>query len=95
MVVLRHVFQAKYGKANELVAIFKEMGKAQPKMAGRILTDLSGPFFTVVTEVEVESLAEWEKMMREMFKDPKFEQWFQRSAALTESGRREIYTLES
>ena len=94
MIVVRHVFQAKYGKANELVALFKEMGRQDPKMAGRILTDLSGQFFTVVTEVEVESLAEWERMTKEMFKKPDFEKWFARSVALTESGRREIYTLE-
>lgn len=95
MVVVRHVFQAKYGKANELVAVFKEMRKWQPDMAARVLTDLSGQFFTVVTEIEVESLAEWERMMHEMFKEPRFEEWFARSAALTESGRREIYTLEA
>jgi hypothetical protein len=94
MIVVRHVFQAKYGKADELVAVFKEMRKWQPKIATRILTDLSGPFFTVVSEVEVESLAEWERMMHEMFKEPKFGEWFGRTTALTESGRREIYTLE-
>jgi hypothetical protein len=94
MIVVRHVFQAKYGKANELVALFKEMARQEPKMAGRILTDLVGPFFTVVTEVEVASLAEWERMMKDMFGKPDFEKLFARSVALIDSGRREIYTLE-
>ena len=35
-----------------------------------VLTDLTGPFNTLVLEVEVESLAQWEKDRREMFADP-------------------------
>lgn len=94
MIVIRHVFQAKYGKADELVAIMKEMQKAMPDARQRVLTDLSGQFFTVVQEFEVESLAEWERRFKEMLAASDFPDWFSRSAPLIESGRREIYTLE-
>ena len=57
--------------------------------------DLSGPFFTVVSEYEVESLAAWEQAMGEAFKDPKFGEWFGRMQPLVESGKREFYTLRS
>jgi len=62
MLVARQVFQAKYGRGDELVTLFQEFNTRMQEVDGafqpfRILTDASGPFFTVVTEVEVESLA--------------------------------------
>ncbi len=96
MLVVRDVFQAKYGRGNELVALFKE---AFPKLGAgrtyRILTDASGPFFTVVTEVEVSSLAEWEQMTAQVFGMPEFGEWFNRMLPLVEAGRREFYHLEN
>jgi len=96
VILVRDVFQAKYGKAGELVTLLKE---ARERWAGgyatRILTDLSGQFFTVVTETEVESLGEWERRLGEVFARPDFAPWFERMTALVESGRREFYTIES
>jgi hypothetical protein len=97
MILVRDVFQAKYGKGGELVALFKEAREALgPMVAGhRILTDASGPFFTVVTETEVESLAEWERNVAEMFARAEFGDWFARMVPLVESGRREFYSIEN
>lgn len=95
MIVVRSVFQAKYGKGGELVALFKEAREEWPEgYAHRILTDLSGPFFTVVTETEVEDLAAWGQFMADVFSDPDFADWFARMEPLVESGRREFYTIE-
>jgi hypothetical protein len=97
MIVVRDVFQAKYGKGGDVVALFKEARERWPEAAQygrRILTDASGPFFTVVTETEVESLAAWEKLLAEVFANPEFGAWFGRMEALVESGRREFYTIE-
>ncbi|MBM2810877.1 MAG: hypothetical protein HW416_1636 [Chloroflexi bacterium] len=98
MILVRDVFQAKYGKGNDLVSLFKEAEKQWGKQAWgnhsrRLLTDLSGPFFTVVTEIEIESLADWEQMLKTAFSDPSFGGWFERMTALVESGRREFYTI--
>lgn len=60
---------------------------------GRILTDASGPFFTVVHEFEVESLGAWERMFGENMRRPEFGQWFARTVPLIESGRRDFYTV--
>ncbi len=54
---------------------------------------MTGPFFTVVTEVEVESLVAWEGGFRESMNQPWMEEWFGRMQPLVESGRREFYTL--
>ena len=97
MLVARQVFRAKYGRGDELVALFQEFntrmqdgGETAPRF--RILTDVTGPFFTVVTEVEVESLAAWEGGFREAMNQPWMEEWFGRMQPLVESGRREFTT---
>lgn len=97
MILVRDVFQAKYGKSGELVALFKEAGQKWPdamQYGRRVLTDASGSFFTVVTETEVESLAAWEQLIADVFSNPEFSEWFGRMQALVESGRREFYTAE-
>ena len=94
MIMVRGVFQAKYGKGDELVRLFRESRAMWPDLrSGRILTDLSGPFFTVVIEAEYESFGEWEAEGKEMFGDPRFAAWFERMTALVDSGRREFYNL--
>jgi len=98
MILVRDVFQAKYGKGGDLVALFKEIKEKWPESANygyRILTDASGPFFTVVTETEVASLAEWERLIAEVFSLPQFGEWFARMTPLVDSGRREFYTIET
>jgi hypothetical protein len=96
MLVVRDVFQAKYGRGNELVGLFKEtFPKLGQDHTYRLLTDASGPFFTVVTEIEVANLAAWEQMTANLFAMPEFGEWFNRMLPLVESGRREFYHLES
>jgi hypothetical protein len=97
MIVIRDVFQAKYGKGGELVQLFKEVRQAwgaDLPYGTRILTDVSGPFFTVVVETHVESLAAWQQVA-ERFTGPDFEQWFGRMQGLVDSGRREFYNIET
>jgi hypothetical protein len=67
--------------------------RRQTGLAARLLTDLSGPFFTVVTEAEVESLGRWEEALAGGFGSAEFEEWFARMAPLVESGRRDFFTI--
>jgi hypothetical protein len=78
MIVVRGVFQAKYGKGDELVRLFKEYRTMWPSSArnARILTDLSGPFFTVVSEGEYDSFSAWESDAQRTFGDSRFAAWF-------------------
>ena len=98
MLLARQVFQAKYGRGDELDSLFRELnarmrdaGELSPQF--RILTDASGPFFTVVTETEVENFAAWESGFREAMERPWMEEWFSRMMPLVESGRREFYNI--
>lgn len=96
MIVVRDVFQAKYGRGDELVALFKELiPAAQAAGMGEmsIMADLSGRFFTVVTEQQVESLAAYDQARDELIGAPEFGGWFGRMTEIVESGSREFYTL--
>jgi hypothetical protein len=101
MILVRTVFQAKFGKGGELAQQMAEgMKSAMPNGAGlgrwRVLTDLtSGPFDTVVFEGEVDSLAEWEQRRKQMFADPSFGESMSRTAELIQSGHNELYTIEA
>ena len=92
MILVRDVFQAKYGRGDALIALLKDIPVDFPYTM-RIFTDASGPFFTVVTEYEVESLAAWERQSPEVFSQPDFGLWFERMIPLVESGRREFYHI--
>jgi len=97
VILVRIVFQAKFGKAGELAASFKGFEQAANLMRGRnvkILTDLSGPFDTVVQEMEYESVQAFMEDQERMFADPQFQASMGRSADLIRSGYKEYYTIE-
>ncbi len=88
------------GKAQEVADGFKHASTTMARIFGqsarsRILTDLSGQFNTVVQEIEVESLGEWERMRAAAFADPEFQQGLAAMTDLVESGRAEFYTIEA
>jgi hypothetical protein len=58
------------------------------------LTDVSGEFFTVVSEAEYASLAGWEEVMQPDFERSGFDEWFSRMQELAVSGRRGFYTIQ-
>jgi hypothetical protein len=97
MLLVRDIFQAKYGRGDELVALFKEaraqMGAGGQAGSMRLMTDASGPFFTIVTEYEVESFAAWERQFAEMMAEPDTGGFGARMNEVVESGRREFYTV--
>ena len=98
MMIARQVFQARYGRGDELVALFQELNSRMQEGGGpaprfRILTDASGSFFTVVTEVEVESLAAWEGSFRASMNKPWMSEGFGRMTPLVESGTRQFYNI--
>ena len=94
MILVREVFQAKYGQGDSMVALFKEaQGNWLGEMPSRLLVDLSGKFFTFIVEIEVASLAEWEGRMAQLFATPETADWFARMTNFVESGPREFYTI--
>jgi hypothetical protein len=99
MIVVRNVFQLKFGKAREAVALMKEGLAIQKRvMAGtdfstRVLTDVTGPFYTLVLEMTAPNVAAVESTMPRLFEDKDWQANYQKVGALVESGYREIFTI--
>lgn len=96
MFLVRDTFQCKPGMAKEIVKKFAAVSKYMQGAGvinGKILTDVVANYWTVVLELEVESLAIWENSqgfssrpeVREIMKD---------YMTMVEGGKREIYKIE-
>jgi hypothetical protein len=102
MYVIRDIMYCKPGKVRAMVEKFKAMSKlsattGMPTM--RIMTDVSAErYWTVVSEMEVSSLKEFEDMgtaMQSPAAMKEFENIMKDYHDLVDVGRREIYKLES
>jgi hypothetical protein len=101
MVVIRNVFPLKFGKAREAVALFKEGITIQKRVGAgagldfptRLLTDVTGPFYTVVLELTAPNLAAFEGAAPQLMGDKDWQATYQKIGSLVESGSREIFTL--
>ena len=60
----------------------------------RILTDISGPMFQAVIEIETESLSTWESQRRTLYKEPEFQVWFNQMMTSVEAGTHEFFHVE-
>ena len=96
MIVVRDIFQLKFGKAKEALALWKE-GLPLVKKAGhkvdRLLTDLAGPYYTLVLECIYQSLADYETAETKTRGNLEWANWYQKLIPLVDSGRREILTI--
>lgn len=96
MIVVRNIFQIKAGAMKQAVALIKQ-GKAFTERAGfaksRALTDVVGDFYTLVLEIECESLQDFERGLSKNFGDSEWQAWYQQITPLVQSGRREIMQI--
>jgi hypothetical protein len=99
MIVIRNVFQLKFGKARDAVALMKDGMAIQKRvMSGvdfstRVLTDVTGPFYTLVLEITVPSLSTFESNTPRLFGDKEWQAHYQKLGALVESGYREVFSI--
>ena len=97
MIVIRNAFRLKFGKAREAVALVKEAAAIQKRLGMefpvRILTDVTGPFYTIVLELTVPNLAAFETEAPRYMGDKDFQANYQKLVPLVESGSREIFTV--
>jgi hypothetical protein len=97
MILVREVFKLKVGKAKDAKALLQEaavLGRKYGMAEGRGLTDLTGPYYTLVWEHSYPSLAEWETSMASSLGAEEWSAWYQKFAPLlAEGGHREIFTI--
>ena len=98
MLIVREVFTAKPGQASKLARLFKAMSVGDTKT--RVMTDLIGNYNTVVMEMEIKNLAEFEKKMEEYRSkkpdpkmDPKVMEEMSKYTEMYLTGKREIFQI--
>jgi len=98
MFVIRDIMYCKPGKTRPMVQKFLAMSKLGEKFglgSMRVMTDVSGErYWTVVSEIEVESLAAWADMTSKSMEMKELQEVMKGYHDLVDHGRREIYTLE-
>lgn len=100
MIVVRDVFQIKYGRAKDAVSLWKEgrmfFAKAGFQSNSRLLTDLVGESYTLVLETTWDNLTAYEASFAKMMSAEFYEdwrKWYDKFVPLVDSGRREIFKL--
>jgi hypothetical protein len=96
MILVRNIFQLKFGKSRDAIALWTEGVKALQKSGingTRLLTDTTGPFYTLVLENTYDSLAGYEASMKNGTSSDEWRDFYQKFVALVDSGRREIFTI--
>jgi hypothetical protein len=99
MIVIRNVFRLKFGKAKEAVALMKQGVEIQKttltgvEFSTRLLTDVTGPFYTLVLELTVPNFGAFEANAPRLFGDKDFQANYQKMSDLVESGYREVFTI--
>jgi len=98
MLIIREVMHCKPGKVRPLVEKFLAMKKITEQKGWakmRVMTDVSAErYWTLVAEMEVESLDVFMSMGQNEEEAREFEEIMKDYHDLVDTGRREIYTLE-
>src|SRR4029450_5838626 len=95
MIVIRNVFQLKFGKAREAIALLKEGVVIQKRavtdveFSSRLLTDVTGPFYTVVLELTLPNLATLESYAPKLFGDKDWQASYHKLTPSVATGQRQ------
>ena len=99
MYVIREVLHCKPGKVRQMVEKFRAISHALTAMGHepmRLLTDVTGePFWTIVAEANVETIDDFFTLEQKLMANESLRKTMADYHDLVESGRREIYRVES
>ncbi len=96
MILVRDVFQLKFGKAREAKELWKKGSAINKKVGygpGRAMVDLVGSYYTMVFETTYKNLSDYEKTLKRTLGAKEWSVWYKKFMPLVESGHREIYTI--
>ncbi len=99
MIQVRDILQVKFGEIDQAVELFTRppsplLGYMIPQFHFNVLTDISGGMYTLVNELAVPSLGEFERERDRSFTEPGFDKWFRQFQQYVKDGRREFYNIE-
>jgi heme-degrading monooxygenase HmoA len=97
MYVVRDVFRCKPGYSKSVAERFKKSFPLMQKMKGfvsaRVLIDYVASYWTVVLEMEVESLGDFERQMTEYSASPEFREAMKGYMNEVDGGNREVFKI--
>jgi hypothetical protein len=99
MFLVRDIMYCKPGQARPMVKKFLALSKLIKTLGFggmRVMTDVSAErYWTVVAEVEVESLEKYAEVSRKSMENKEFQEAMKDYHDLIDHGRREIYAIET
>jgi hypothetical protein len=99
MYVVREILHCKPGKVRHMVEKFRAISAALTQLGHeplRLLTDVSGePFWTIVAEAKVETIDQFFSVEQQLMANETLRSAMADYHDLVESGRREVYRIES
>ena len=97
MLLIRDVFKCKPGQAKNLADKFKKGSEIMTQSGGpssmRVMVDYVATYWTVVLEMEVESLDDFEKGMKEYASNAEMQKIMDGYMDLVDGGHREIFRI--
>lgn len=96
MIVVRDIFQVEPEQmklAKSLLKKQREIGQRLGHKLSRVLTDLTGDYYTLILEFEFDGLGEYEASLKRVLADPEFQKEYGKFRPLIRGGRREIFTV--
>jgi hypothetical protein len=63
------------------------------EFSNRVLTDVTGPFYTLVLELTVPSLGEFESLAPRLFGNKEWQANYEKLSPLVQSGYREVFNV--
>jgi heme-degrading monooxygenase HmoA len=98
MYQIREVFQAKPGKAKDLVKMFKQAAPHFEKIQGikkvNVLTDIVSTYWTVVVEMETDNIGDFFSNLRSATMSDEIKEIMKDYMSCVEGGKREIFMIE-
>jgi len=98
MLIERNEFRIKFGHVKEALALWKEIFdsfqdmKDKPRI--RILTDVTGPAYTIVLELQLRGFQDLGFKAYQWQTNPKAHELYKKVIPLCESAHKTLYTLE-
>jgi hypothetical protein len=96
MIVVRDIFQLRFGTMREALALLKEEDAALRRLGvppARVLSDVVGEYYTLVMETEYPNLGALETVLAAMSQDEGWRAFYGRFTPLVRHGRREVFRV--
>ena len=96
VILVRDIFQLQFGKAKDALAEVQrwaEFARQEGYPVARVLTDMTGEFYTLVIETSFEGLGAFEEALAGTSRSQEWRESYARFTPLVASGRREVFRI--